>query len=154
MWRVLVFATAVLAGCGADVLNNAAIHAHVDDLVAHDRARAVPANRWVLTAGALVPIFGSYELDKRVYGDVRPSAIVIDWILGGLAPAIGVIASFAVGDPHTGTLLRWSALGLYGGTRIGVIVVGNLHIDEYDDSLAHQLASGPRAHVAMLGWSW
>ncbi|MEO8843137.1 MAG: hypothetical protein ABI591_19560, partial [Kofleriaceae bacterium] len=145
---------AALAGCGADVLNNAAIHAHVDELVAHDRANAVPADRWALTAAALVPILGSYELDTRVYGSVRPSAIVIDWILGGLLPAATTIASFAVDDAHTRSVLRWSALGLYGTTRIGVIVVGNLHIDEYDHTLAHQLETGPRAHVAMLGWSW
>ncbi|MEO6776351.1 MAG: hypothetical protein ABI467_25640 [Kofleriaceae bacterium] len=153
MWRAVSVAAA-LAGCGADVLNNAAIHAHVAELVAHDRAHAVPANRWALTAGALVPIFGSYELDTRVYGGLRPSAIVIDWILGGLLPAAGAIASFAVDDAHTRTLLRWSALGLYGTTRIGVIVVGNLHVDEYDDTLTRELAVGPRAHVAMVGWSW
>jgi hypothetical protein len=144
----------VFAGCGADLLNNAAIHAHVDDQLQHDPVDARPADRFTLTAGALVPIYGSYELDHRVYGSVRPSAIVLDWILGGIVPAAMVATSFAVGDEPTRSWLRWSALGLYGATRVGVMIVGNLHINEYDDYLARQRAATGSPRLLALSWTW
>jgi hypothetical protein len=152
--QVAVVLALVAAGCGADLLNNQGIHDHVDDLVAHDRTDAVPANRWLLDAGALVPFLGSYELDHRVYGSVRPSAIVVDWILGGIVPAGAAVASFVFDDALTRRRLRWGALGLYGATRIGIEIVGNLHIDEYNDYLAERLATSPRAHIAAVGWQW
>jgi hypothetical protein len=142
----VVFAV-VLGACGADLLNNSAIHAHVDDQLAHRRASPI-GDRLLLSAGALVPILGSCELDHRVFGSVRPSAIVFDWILGGVAPAALLVASFATGDASARSALRWTALGLYGGTRIGVLVIGNLHISEYDDYLAR------RTRGVALSVSW
>jgi len=149
--RRFAIAWLACAGCGADLLNNQAIHAHVDDLLQHDPADARPADRLTLSAGALVPIYGSYELDHRVFGSVRPSAIIFDWILGGLVPAVLAATSFAVDDTHTRSWLRWGALGLYGATRLGVLIVGNLHINEYDDYLAKQQAS---PHVLAASWVW
>jgi hypothetical protein len=91
-----------------------------------------------------------------VFGSVRPSAIVFDWILGGLAPVAALVASFAVGDAGARSALRWTALGLYGGTRVGVLVIGNLHISEYDNYL--QSMSLPQFHhsgnMVKLTWSW
>jgi hypothetical protein len=135
-----LFLVALVAGigCGGDLLNNQLIHTHVDDVLAHDPAEARPADLWALNAGVLVPIYGSYELDHRVFGSVRPSAIVFDWVLGGFAPAGLAAASFAVDDAHTQAGLRWGALALYGATRLAVLVVGNLHIDEYDSYLVHR----------------
>ncbi len=131
-------------------MNNAEIHAHVDDVVVRDRAHAVAADRFALSAGALVPIFGTYRLDHRVFGSVRPSAIAFDWVLGGIAPVACLVASFATsGDARTA--LRWTALGLYGGTRIGVLVIGNLHVSEYDSYLARRLAE---THGLALAVRW
>jgi hypothetical protein len=150
-----VVAAFVVAGCGADLANNAAIHAHVNELVMRDREHAVAADRLALSAGALVPIYGTYRLDKRVFGSVRPSAIVFDWVLGGLAPVACLAASFATsGD--TRTALRWTALGLYAGTRVGVLVIGNLHVSEYDGYLERRLAdtSTGRTLGLALGARW
>ena len=128
-------------------------HAHVDDLLQHDPANARAANRWELSAGVLVPIYGSYELEHRVYGSVRPTAIVLDWILGGLVPAGLATASFVVHEDSTCSWLRWAALGFYGVTRLGVLIVGNLHISEYDNYLTQQRASGS-VHVLAASWPW
>lgn len=145
MRTTLALAAAVaLPACGADMMNNALIHEHVDDLVAHDRPHATPADRWLLTAGALVPGLGSYRLDHRVYGSLRPSAIVFDWILGGLVPAALLATSFAVDGAHTSSTLRWTALAAYGVTRIAVVSVGTMHITEYDGYLAQRLATETR----------
>jgi hypothetical protein len=144
----------LVAGCGADLLNNQGIHDHVAELVAHDPAAARPADRLALTVGALVPIYGSYKLDHQVYGDVRPSAYVFDWVLGGLAPAALATASVLVGSPHTQRWLRWTAVGLYGTTRIAVMVVGNLHINTYDADIDQHTASTAPARVLAVGWTW
>ncbi len=101
-------------------MNDAAIHAHVDAQLAGDPASARPIDdRVALAAGALVPIYGSYRLDHRVFGGVRPSAIVFDWVLGAIVPLGLVAASFAA-DASTANVLRWTCtLGLYGATRVG-----------------------------------
>jgi len=125
-------------GCGADMMNNEALHAHVDDVVRTERAPE-HADRFLLNAGVLVPVLGSYRLDHQVYGDVRPSAIVFDWILGGLVPAALVATSFGVSGATARRALRWTALGLYASTRVGIFVIGNLHITEYDDYLDSRL---------------
>lgn len=81
---------------------------------------------------------------------MRPSGIVVDWVLGGIVPIGAVVASFAVDGASTRSWLRWSALGLYGASRVGMEVVGNLHIDEYDEYLEQRLG----AHVAKISWEW
>ncbi len=122
-----------LCGCGADLLNNAAIHAHIDET-----PDAQPISRATTSFELLVPIWGSYMMERRAYGNVRPSGIVFDWILGGLVPAVLVGTSFAVHDAGTRSTLRWSALGLYAGTRVGVEIIGNLHVGEFNDYLAER----------------
>jgi hypothetical protein len=137
---LFVALAAVASGCGADVLNDAALHAHVDDQLARDPADAVPAAPLGYAITALVPGVGSYRIDHRVFGRLRPSAIALDWILGGLVPACLVAASFFAGG-SSAAAMRWTALGVYAATRVGVIVIGTLHIDEYDRYLAHQRAA-------------
>lgn len=117
----------------ADLANNEALHAHVDDVVRRsDKAhRPPPADRWKLSLGVLIPIFGSYELDTQMFGGIRPAAVIFDWILGGAAPVgLGVAALASSGT--TRSILGWTAIGLYASTRIGVLIIGNLHITEYD----------------------
>ena len=140
-----------LAGCG-DLMNNTAIHAHVDDVLARDPAAATPAPRARLAAGALVPVLGSYELDHAVFGGVRPSAIVFDWILGGLVPAALVGGSFAVSGAGARDAMRWTALGLYATTRVAIEIVGNLHVTEYDDYLDQRTHASARITAVTIAW--
>lgn len=123
-----------LSGCGADLLNNAGIHAHVDETPG-----AQPISRAATSFELLVPIWGSYMMERHVFGSVRPSGIVFDWILGGLVPAVLAGTSFAVHDADTRSRMRWSALGLYAGTRVAVEVIGNLHVSEYNEYARLQL---------------
>jgi len=128
----------VLCGCGGDLLNNAGIHAHVDETPG-----AQPISHAATSFELLVPIWGSYMMERRVYGGARPSGILFDWILGGLVPAVLTGTSFAVHDAGTRSDLRWSALGLYIGTRAGVETIGNLHVGEYNDYLAQRTLPAP-----------
>jgi hypothetical protein len=137
----------------ADLMNNEAIREHVDEVLADgsldaSRVRALRADRLTLDLGLLVPIYGSIALDRKVFGGVRPSAVVFDWVLGGIAPAGLAIAALA-GDGwshDTRTRLAWTAIGLYATTRIAVLVVGNLHISEYNRLL--QLRLGAAAPIS------
>nr|HEX4316148.1 hypothetical protein [Kofleriaceae bacterium] len=138
-----------LSACGADLLNNAAIHAHVDDQLAHTAAPPPRPPRWQLDAGVAIPIYGSYAVDTAVYGSVRPSAYVFDWFLGAIAPAALLGASFATTRGTAGAL-RWTALGLYATTRVAIEVVGNLHVDEYDAYLDQR----SKARVAAVSIAW
>jgi hypothetical protein len=101
---------------------------------------ALHADRLTLSLGALVPIYGTLRIDRRVFGGVRPSAVVFDWIIGGLAPAtLGVIALV---DRDHRDALAWTALGLYAGTRIGILVIGNLHVSAFNRAVDVRLGLG------------
>ena len=134
-----IVALLVLAGTAhADLVNNTLLHAHVDELVAKPHGD-LAASHVTLTLGALVPIYGTYQLDERVFGSVRPSAMLFDWFLGGIAPAaLGITALASHGE--TRAITAWTALGLYAATRLGVILVGNLHVAEYNRYIAVKLA--------------
>lgn len=154
----------------ADFANNETIHAHVDTVVARldgakldpDWRKSLLADRLTLSLGALIPIYGSYELDEKVFGGVRPAAVVFDWILGGIVPAGLGVTALATGDSlssRTRTILAWSAIGLYASTRLGVLIIGNFHVTEYNRYLQLRLGvastSGGQlapALVASTGW--
>jgi hypothetical protein len=140
MKLAVAVAVTALAGCGADMMNNAALHAHVDELVQHEPPD--PLDHVTTSLALLVPVVGTYRLDRAAFGSVRPSGVAFDWVLGGLAPLALVGASFAVADGRTRQALRWSALGLYVATRIGVLVIGNMHVSEFDDYLAARRSVG------------
>jgi hypothetical protein len=81
---------------------------------------------------------------------------VIDWLLGGLLPLGLAIAAVAVEDRRA--LFGWTAAGLYAATRIGVLVVANLHVGEYNRYLHVRLgaassAAGP-VPALVASWSW
>jgi hypothetical protein len=134
--KLAVVALLGLAACGGDMMNNAALRAHVDDLVAHGQ-RPPQLDHLTASAELLVPVLGSTELDRAAYGGIRPSGVVFDWVLGGIAPLALLGASFAVSDARARRSMRWAALGLYVATRVGVLVIGNLHVSEYDDYAAN-----------------
>ena len=136
-------------------LSGSLASAPVDDSARH----SLLASRLTLSIASLVPVLGSYLLDTKVYGEIRPAAILFDWILGGLIPASLAVAALAL-NGETRAVLGWTALGIYGATRVGVIVVGNLHIGEYNRLVQLRLGmtaqapngrSGP-ALLAIADW--
>jgi hypothetical protein len=141
---VMLFLVAGAHAAHADMMNNEALHAHADEIAAtapSDPAarEALYADHVTLSLGALVPVLGTYRLDHQVFGSVRPSAIEFDWILGGAVPLGLGIAAFATSG-RTRAALAWSALGLYASTRVAILVIGNLHVGEYNRYLHVKLA--------------
>lgn len=152
--RSVLIAAAVVAGAStparADVLGHDRLRAHVDDMFAHLDVASLDANqrddlyasRAAITAGLFVPMLGSYWLEHKTFGELRPSAIVFDWVLGGLAPlALGITALATSG--RTRKITAYTALGLYAATRIGIIVIGNLHVSEYNRQVRLHLGAVP-----------
>jgi hypothetical protein len=148
----------------ADLANNEALHDHVDALartrvgVMGEVREALFADRLTLSLGALIPIFGTYRLDEKVFGSVRPSAIVFDWVLGGAAPLVLGVVALEGGalSPHTRAIVGWTAVGLYAATRIGVLIIGNLHVTEFNRYLGLRLgvAAVPGAGLVLATTSW
>jgi hypothetical protein len=160
MKRLAAFVAASLFAsvARADFTNNEAIREHVDAEMARlasapvdDSARhSLLASRLTLSIASLVPVLGSYLLDTKVYGEIRPAAILFDWILGGLIPASLAVAALAL-NGETRAVLGWTALGIYGATRVGVIVVGNLHIGEYNRLVQLRLGMTAQAPIGRNG---
>ncbi len=134
----------------ADVLGHDRLRAHVDDMFAHldvatldaQQRDDLYASRTAITAGLFVPMFGSYRLEHQMFGELRPSAIVFDWVLGGLVP-IGLGVTALVTSGRTRKITAYTALGLYAATRIGIIVIGNLHVSEYNRQVRIHLGAVP-----------
>jgi len=123
----------------ADMLGHDRMRAHIDDMFAHldvgamsaQQRRDLYVGRASLTLGTLVPVLGSYRLEHAVFGELRPSAIVFDWVLGGLLPVALGVTAFATSG-RTRKICAWSAIGLYAATRISIFVIANLHVSEYN----------------------
>ncbi len=138
MARVALIALLLVSrAAAADVANHDLIRAHVATLPA---AELDDASHLTFSLRALVPIWGSYRLDDTVFCSVRPAAVAFDWILGGAVPAGLAIAALATDDAHASRILAWTALGLYATTRLGVLVIGNLHIAAYNHAVELRLA--------------
>jgi hypothetical protein len=138
---------ATSATARADFANHELLRAHVDDVLAHvvvghldaDQRAALYAPRLSLTAGLLVPGFGTYRLEQRMFGGIRPAGIVFDWILGGAAPiALGITA--LASDGRTRSICAWTALALYATTRAGILAIGSWHISAYNHEVDVHLA--------------
>ncbi len=162
MRSVVALVLIVPRAASADLTGSQGILEHVDEVVSQldvaaldaDQRKALLADRLTLNLGLLVPGYGSYALDTKVYGELRPTAILFDWVLGGVAP-VG-LATLAIADndlsSSTRAGLAWSAAALYVATRLGVLIVGNLHISDYNAAMRVRLgltASG-RPH---RGWT-
>jgi hypothetical protein len=60
---------------------------------------------------------------------------------------------------RTRRILGWTALGLYASTRVGILVIGNLHISEFDRYLGIRLtaiedAGGHAAPALAASTTW
>jgi hypothetical protein len=153
--KSLVVLVALYGTAHADLLNHELLRAHVDAELAHldvakldaDQREALYAPRLSLTVGLLVPGFGSYRLEQRMFGGIRPSGIVFDWVLGGAAPVALGVAALAT-DGRTRAICAWTALALYATTRAGMLVIGSWHISAYNHEVDIRLAG------AGLAASW
>lgn len=143
----------------ADFINHDLLHAHVDRMFAGvDVGRLTPAqrdalyaDRLTLMAGALIPVFGTWRIEDKVFGGLRPAGVIFDWGLGGAAPVGLAIAAFAT-TGTTRTVCAWTAIGLYAATRIGIMIIGNLHISAYNRAVSVHLgtATGDRLAPALV----
>jgi hypothetical protein len=152
--HVAVLVVLALTGIArADMLNHERLRAHVAAL---DVSRAtydeLDTSRATFVLTALIPGLGTYRLEKRVFGEVRPAGIVGDWLVGGAIPLGLAIGAYAADDPSTRKTLAWTALGLYAGTRVAILVIGNLHISAYREALAIRFAATP--HTAGIAIEW
>lgn len=123
----------------ADLLNHDLLAAHLERTLASvDPSRLTTAQREALYApraslmlSTLVPGWGTWRVEQRMFGGLRPAGVVLDWGVGGALPIGLAIAAFA-SDGSTRQWCAWSALALYAATRIGIQIIGNLHITEYN----------------------
>jgi hypothetical protein len=128
----------------ADMLSHDRLRAHVATLdISHTTREELDTSRAAFMATALVPGWGTYRLEKIVFGEVRPAGIIGDWIVGGAVPAGLAIGALVVDDPSTRRALGWTAAGLYVGTRLTIFVIGNLHISAYRQALDLRFAPTP-----------
>ncbi len=107
-----------------------------------------------LNLNMLIPIYGSYVLDTKLYGDVRPPAIIFDWTLGGFIPLGLLFFTAAKGDSLSAKARKSmisTAIGLYLVTRIGVVITINEHIHQYNKYKSEQLGLDQEApeHAAL-----
>lgn len=148
MRTAIVLAVIACGGTArADLLGHDRLREHVDRMFARTDVRAMDAaqrdamylRRPLLTVGLLVPVLGTYRMEQAVFGELRP-AVVIDWVLGGLAPvALGITALETSG--RTRRIAAWSAIGLYAATRAAILVIGSLHISEYNRQIRLHLGA-------------
>ena len=100
-----------------------------------DEKKGMLADQVRLNINMLVPIYGSYVLDNKLYGNIRPPAIIFDWALGGIIP-LGLVCTSLIWknrfSKRTVNILQLTALGLYLATRIGVLITINEHIHQYN----------------------
>ena len=137
----------------ADMLSHDRLRAHVATIdISHTTRAELDTSRAAFMATALVPGWGTYRLEKIVFGEVRPAGIIGDWIVGGALPAGLAIAALAVDDSGTRRTLAWTAAGLYVGTRLAIFTIGNLHISAYRSALDLRFAPAPGGAALTLRW--
>ncbi|MGE0550151.1 MAG: hypothetical protein AB7R00_24000 [Kofleriaceae bacterium] len=140
----------------ADLANHELLHKHLDEEFAKlDISSLTPeqredlyAPRLSLTLGLLVPIYGTYRMEMRMFGSIRPAGIILDWFAGGVVPAALGITALAT-EGRTRAICGWTALGLYAATRIGAIVFGTLHVTAYNREVKLRLSAAP-THAGAL----
>jgi hypothetical protein len=141
--RLALAILALVSGTArADVLNHELLRKHVGEELAHvdvaslspAQREALYADRLSLTLGLFVPVLGTYRMEGKMFGVVRPAGVIFDWFLGGAVPAGLAIAALAT-DGRTRKICAWTAFGLYATTRIGVFAIGSSHISAYNDEV-------------------
>jgi hypothetical protein len=144
--RIALLLVVLATTAHADLLSHDRLRAHVARLDITNTTRdELDTSRLAFMVTALVPGYGTYRLEKRVFGEVRPAGIIGDWGVGGAVPAGLLVWSYYADDTDTRRALRWTALGLYAGTRVAIFVIGNLHISEYRRALAVRFTAMPNA---------
>jgi hypothetical protein len=118
----------------ADLLNHDLLRHHAEAVLARtppERRGDLVAHRLPLVAATLIPVVGTWRVENRVFGGLRPSGVIFDWVLGGLAPLGFGVAALAT-DGTTRETCAYTALGLYVATRLGILVIANLHISAWN----------------------
>lgn len=137
----------------ADILSHDRLRAHVATMDVTAKTRDdLDTSRAAFIATALVPGWGTYRLEKIVFGEVRPAGIIGDWVVGGALPLGLAIGAYAADDPSTRRALAWTAAGLYAGTRLAILVIGNLHISAYREALALRFSPAPGGAAVSIRW--
>ena len=137
----------------ADLLSHDRLRAHVAtlDITNHHRDD-LDTSRVAFAFTALVPALGTFRLEKRVFGEIRPAGVIGDLFAGGIVPAGLAVGALVADDPDTRAALAWTALGLYASTRIVILVIGNLHISEYRRALALRFTAAPGGAGVAFSW--
>jgi hypothetical protein len=152
---VLVVVVVAAGTARADLVNHELLRAHVDHVFAGvdvpqltpQQREALYADRLSLMAGTLVPILGTWRVENKVFGGLRPAGVIFDWTLGGFVPLGLAIAALATSG-RTRAICAWTALGLYASTRIGIMIIGNLHISAYNHAVAVHLGNATSDRIA------
>jgi hypothetical protein len=141
------------ANAHADLLAHDRLRAHVATLDITGRSRDdLDTSRAAFAVTALVPALGTFRLEKRVFGSIRPAGVIGDLLVGGVVPAGLAVGALVADDPDTRAALAWTALGLYATTRIAILVIGNLHISAYRRALDVRFAAAPGGSAVALTW--
>lgn len=153
MRRLAIALVVLSAGTArADFLNHELMRQHVAetfanlDLAKLDDAQreALYADRTTLTLGLLVPVLGTYRMEEKVFGGVRPAGVIFDWFLGGAVP-LGLGITALATDGRTREVCAWTALGLYATTRLAILLIGSAHVSAYNEEVRGHLSS--RSHA-------
>lgn len=137
----------------ADLLSHDRLRAHVATLEITGHSRDdLDTSRVAFAFTALVPALGTFRLEKRVFGEIRPAGVIGDLFVGGIVPAGLAVGALVADDPDTRAALAWTALGLYATTRLAILVIGNLHISEYRRALDLRFTAAPGGAAVALTW--
>ncbi len=124
-----------------DITGRQAIRDNIDKKLKDSKAltqsekKHIRLNPFILNLSILIPVFGTFILDKIFFGKPQISAIIADWIIGGFIPLILITINFIT---KTDTFL-FIAFVLYVLTRIGICIIVNEHIYTYNKYIKQKL---------------
>jgi len=109
--------------------------------ISYEKNLKILKRRFPFNAAIAVPVFGTILVDMNMFGEVRRSAVLGDWLLGGVIPA-GLALTAALADDMPGKsrdALLYSSLGLYSATRVIVCITINHHLITYNKHIKMRL---------------